>query len=312
MTEQPEQITEQDLTTMEADVEEAREATRPKATTEPSMGNRGLQLTGFDDMWRLANAIVRGGFGPKGMDANGVLVAIQFGAEVGLGPMQAVQNISVVNGHPALWGDAPLALCMRSPHFSHNDFTETYEGEPFNDDFCSCVTVRRIGQHEPLLSRYSVADAKRAKLWGKQGPWTTDPKRMLKYRARAFALRDRFPDVLKGLSIGEEVSDIDAAIGRVDLEKTGDQLRAEMSKSLDDAIPEPKPEPKPAKKSKPDPVTGSEAITLRMTIENHLKRLSPEETKIAFSKVGIADATRLQFMDVDALNGLLELVRPAQ
>jgi hypothetical protein len=51
-------------------------------------------------------------------------------------------------------------------------------------------------------------DAKAAGLQGKQGPWTQYPKRMRQMRARAFALRDVFPDVLRGLPVAEEVMDI--------------------------------------------------------------------------------------------------------
>jgi hypothetical protein len=52
-----------------------------------------------------------------------------------------------------------------------------------------------------------VAEAKKAGLWGKQGPWTQYPRRMLQMRARGFALRDAFPDVLRGLVTAEEAAD---------------------------------------------------------------------------------------------------------
>jgi len=52
-----------------------------------------------------------------------------------------------------------------------------------------------------------VEDAKRAGLWAKQGPWTAYPKRMMQMRARGFALRDAFPDVLKGMITAEEAQD---------------------------------------------------------------------------------------------------------
>jgi predicted ATPase len=52
-----------------------------------------------------------------------------------------------------------------------------------------------------------VADAKKAGLWGKTGPWSQYSKRMLQLRARGFALRDAFPDVLKGLVTAEEAQD---------------------------------------------------------------------------------------------------------
>jgi len=57
--------------------------------------------------------------------------------------------------------------------------------------------------------RFSVSDAKAANLWGKSGPWTNYPKRMLELRARAFALRNMFPDVLLGCAIAEELDGVD-------------------------------------------------------------------------------------------------------
>src|SRR5208337_216254 len=53
----------------------------------------------------------------------------------------------------------------------------------------------------------SIADAKLAGLWNKEGPWRTYPKRMLKMRARGFTLRDGFADKLKGLKSVEELHD---------------------------------------------------------------------------------------------------------
>ncbi len=45
-----------------------------------------------------------------------VLVAMQWGAEIGLAPMQALQNIAVINGKPSVYGDAAMALVQASPH----------------------------------------------------------------------------------------------------------------------------------------------------------------------------------------------------
>jgi hypothetical protein len=68
-----------------------------------------------------------------------------------------------------------------------------------------CVAKRK--GRKPVTAKFSVEDAKRAGLWGKQGPWSAYPKRMLAMRARGFALRDAFPDVLKGLISAEEAQD---------------------------------------------------------------------------------------------------------
>ncbi len=53
----------------------------------------------------------------------------------------------------------------------------------------------------------SKEDAKKAGLWGKAGPWSQYPKRMLQMRARSFALRDKFADALSGLIMAEEAQD---------------------------------------------------------------------------------------------------------
>ena len=60
---------------------------------------------------------------------------------------------------------------------------------------------------KPVVAKFSVEDAKRAGLWGKTGPWQAYPKRMMQMRARGFALRDAFADVLKGLMTVEEAWD---------------------------------------------------------------------------------------------------------
>jgi hypothetical protein len=61
-----------------------------------------------------------------------------------------------------------------------------------------------------MRTSFSVADAKRANLWGKKGPWTQYPARMLKWRARGFNLADNFGEVLKGLKTIDELMDTPA------------------------------------------------------------------------------------------------------
>lgn len=132
-----------------------------------------------------------------------ILVCVQWGMEIGLAPMQALQNIAVINGKPSVYGDAALALVQASPVCEGVD--ETMEGEG-TDNLTAVCTCRRKNR-QPVTARFSVGDAKRAGLWGKHGPWTSYPKRMLQMRARGFALRDAFPDVLKGLITAEEAQD---------------------------------------------------------------------------------------------------------
>ena len=132
-----------------------------------------------------------------------IMVCIQWGMEMGLAPMQALQNIAVINGKPSVYGDAMMALVQASPVCEGVEESIEDEGTP--NPVAVCV-ARRKGR-APVTVRFSVEDAKRAGLWGKQGPWQAYPKRMLQMRARGFALRDAYPDVLKGLISTEEAQD---------------------------------------------------------------------------------------------------------
>jgi hypothetical protein len=177
-------------------------STELSTTTTPA---RGLALASFDDAFRFSKMVAASDFAPKDFRGKpeSCLLAIQHGSEIGLSPMQSLQNIACINGRPAIWGDAALAVAMASPVCE--SVTETIDGE--GDNMVATCTAKRRGYEKPTVVRFSVADAKKASLWGKSGPWTQYPRRMLQLRARGFALRDAFPDVLKGLVTAEEAQD---------------------------------------------------------------------------------------------------------
>lgn len=130
------------------------------------------------------------------------LVAMMMGSELGLNPIQALQNIAVINGKPAIYGDALLALVQSHPKFGGHE-------ESFDDgNMAATCTVWRKGDAKSHTVTFSRADAEKAGLWGKQGPWQSYPKRMLMWRARGYALRDKFADALGGLITVEEAQDI--------------------------------------------------------------------------------------------------------
>jgi hypothetical protein len=157
----------------------------------------------FDACWRLGSAISSAGMGPKGMSAEQITIAIVQGLEVGLTPMAAVQSIAVVNNRPTIWGDGAIALVRASGKLE--SISETVAGE--GDKMVATCSVKRKGEEEAVRT-FSAAEAKTAGLWDKD-IWKKYPKRMLAMRARAYALRDVFADVLKGLAITEEVQDYD-------------------------------------------------------------------------------------------------------
>lgn len=159
-----------------------------------------LSPQNFEQALTFSNYLADSDLVPKDFKgkAGNCLIAMQWGAELGLKPLQALQNLAIINGRPSLWGDAVLALVRGSPACE-------WVIEEDNGDTATC-RVKRRGEPEQSRS-FSMHDAKAAGLAGKQGPWTQYPKRMRQMRARAFALRDVFPDVLRGLPIAEEVQD---------------------------------------------------------------------------------------------------------
>lgn len=173
------------------------------------MGQRGLQLSNLDDAWRFCTAMAASGMMPKGMQtAQQILYALELGFEVGLPPLAAVQSIAVINGRASLYGDVMLGLVLASGKFDDEAFEEDWIRDDKQAVIGAYCIVRRLPKGKPRRWDFTIEDAKTANLWGKEGPWRTAPKRMLQMRARAFALRDIFPDVLKGILSREEASDI--------------------------------------------------------------------------------------------------------
>lgn len=167
-------------------------------------GGFDLSPQNFEQALTFSNYLAESDMVPKdfkGKPGN-CLIAMQWGAELGLKPLQSLQNLAVINGRPALWGDAVIALVLSSPVCE-------YVNEEDDGETATCRVKRKGGQEQ--VRTFSMEDAKRAGLAGKQGPWSQYPKRMRQMRARAFALRDVFPDVLRGMAVAEELQDMATA-----------------------------------------------------------------------------------------------------
>lgn len=161
-----------------------------------------------DEVLALATLLYKGGLTPKNVTKPEQIAArVLAGQEVGLKPVQAVNWIMIVNGKATIWGDGALALVRASGQLDPaHDVKETIEGE--GDARVAVCSTQRRGWPAPKETRFSVDDAKKAGLWGKDGPWQTYDARMLTMRARAWHLRDNYTDVLCGLGITEEEQDV--------------------------------------------------------------------------------------------------------
>lgn len=219
----------------------------PKPLAEFTGGNThalAFEPTSLAELIHVADIMATSGMVPKdyvGKRGN-IIVAGMAGRNLGFSLYESLQSFAVINGRATLWGDAVLALVKRASHVaeyvkerlaSQDEFDEYVEalrtssqmGDPtiaenasaafwsmpnvtLTEDSVGVCEAKRFGD-APVLRTFSVADAKRAKLWNKdQTPWITYPQRMLQMRARSWALRDTFADILKGIAVREEAEDI--------------------------------------------------------------------------------------------------------
>jgi hypothetical protein len=166
-------------------------------------------------VYRMAQVFARSDLIPRELqnNASNVFLVLAQALELNISPGQALQSVYIVNGRAAVFGDLFLALIQRHPKYEWH--REYFEGEFGEDTFQAVCEIKRLGIEPAFKREFSIADAKRAKLWGKVGrnnyptPWVTYPKRMLQMRARTWCGRDAFADALKGLTTVEEMRDVE-------------------------------------------------------------------------------------------------------
>ena len=182
------------------------------------------------DAYYLCKILARSGMVPKdksGPDgAEKCLAAYLYGSNVGLDIMTSIQSVAVVGNVPAVWGDAMLALVRNSKSLERwVEMEYQFDKEAVA---CICLAKRKdIGQDIDVVKLrsdrmewadilelailsgwygniYSDYDITDAGLSGKD-IYQKHRRRMRKMRARAFTLRDGWPDILKGIHAREEM-----------------------------------------------------------------------------------------------------------
>jgi hypothetical protein len=149
----------------------------------------------------LAKQVANTEFVPKSLRGNGpaIVAAILYGDELGLGPMQALAKIAVIDGKPSLSSETQRALILQAGHdiwiVESSATKATMAGRRNGSDHTSTVT-------------WTMDDAKRAGLAGRQN-WRSYPRQMLAARATAELARLIFADAIGGLVATEEVEEMD-------------------------------------------------------------------------------------------------------
>lgn len=215
------------------------------------------------DAYRFAQQFATSSFCPKIYQNKpaDVYLAMAYGAQIGLNPLLAVQNIAVVNGKPSIYGDAMTAIVMGHPE------TTMYEDGYKADGTAFCRITRR---NRTVYREFSEAMAKKAGLWGKD-IWAKYPERMLLWRAKGNAIRDLYADVLMGMWSVEEARDMPASYeeellnvtqeqGEQPVEEVVEQNQKPLGSLLPPQEPPTKPEAKEPQDEKQQDADGSDDI----------------------------------------------------
>ncbi len=170
------------------------------ANQPPANNANAVQLSNLADLITFANLAYKAGAPIDCNKPEAVAMKIAYGLEIGLKPAQSLGLIKFVNGKPSVDGEGGLILLRRHPLLESFDVGVDGQG----DQQHGWITTKRRGEDVTRKTTFTVAEAKRAELWNKKGPWQTYPERMLKWRAIGFHLRDWWTDCLGGFMFADE------------------------------------------------------------------------------------------------------------
>lgn len=208
------------------------------------------------EKYEMAGVLCKSGLIPQGLNTpEKVFVALQWGHELGLSPMVAVNNVAVINGKPTLSADIMSAVVKRSPEYGGIKWIE------MSDTKAECEITRILpnGEKEVQRSSFTMDDAVKAGLAGRD-VWKKYPRRMLKHRCLSYGLKDVFPDLLAGLYDPEEMESVQS-------DKTAPTTERNVT---------PKEEPKKAIEEPKADVIEGELLDDRQQLKNIIEKYEAE------------------------------------
>lgn len=177
---------------------------------ELTTGNRlGMQTVPqtFNEQMRFAEVISQAkGMLPRAYEGNpaNVLVAIQYGASLGIEPMAALQNIDVIQGTPTLSAKAVAAMVRANGH-------KLWVSEDEQNMSATCTIVRNDDKEHPVTVTRDKAWAQRMGLLTKDN-YKKQPTTMLMWRAVTACANRACPELFLGLGgayTADELHDMD-------------------------------------------------------------------------------------------------------
>ena len=159
------------------------------AVNDPDLGF----IRTLDERWRLAKALASSGMIPQ-RNPEGALAVMLKAHELGIPAMQGFATIHFFSGKLTLSADLMVALAIQRCGV-------TMQVVEMTPERCELRFTRK--GWEPVPSEYTMEDAKRAGLTGKDN-WKGHPKAMLAARAKAQGVRLIAPDAFAGTYATEE------------------------------------------------------------------------------------------------------------
>jgi hypothetical protein len=155
-----------------------------------------IQPGDLDAALRFAEALVRSSVCPQHLRGKPIDAAmiILWGAEAGIGPLQSVYGINVIQGNPDASPELMRALIARAGH--------KLEVPRLDDRGCE-MRLTRADTGAVMEVAFTEEDAKRAGLLGK-GQWKSYPKAMYLARCTSMLGRAGAADAIAGLSYTHE------------------------------------------------------------------------------------------------------------
>jgi hypothetical protein len=147
-------------------------------------------------MKEQANMLIKTGFLPPSVKTPEQVIAIALtGRELGIGMMEAIRGVNVIQGKPSVAPQLMLALAIRTGQM------ESYSMK--SDATGATVVVKRKGWPEHI-AKFGPAEAKALGLSEKDN-YKKQASVMYQWRALAQALRFTFPDAVSGVYTFEEM-----------------------------------------------------------------------------------------------------------
>lgn len=236
---------------------EGAKESSPKPEQAPSNGDRRptdiavqdgkLVAQTSSELFRIANALLKSHALPHQFQTvEQVAMGMQFLRQLNLPDIVCLRQLAIINGSFSIWGELPKALVERSgelEEFEEFFFLDDYAQLSFENKNLKatpwgayCMVKRK--NRKPVVRTFTVEDAKLAGLWAnpKREPWVKYPKRMLQMKARSWAIKDGFADVLMGAAILEYDHDtLPGDLKIVGGSTVADELNAEFLGDKSDA-----------------------------------------------------------------------------